>query len=320
MSGASFSLRPASAGLVLFATCLLAQAPSEIKILPVQGNLSMLVTPGGNVAVQAGKDGVLIVDTMTAPMVDKIFASIKEISSKPLRYVINTSADPDRTGGNEGLAKLGSTITGGNVAGANAGWPATIVAHENVAARMSEPPASGKPAIPAAAYPNDTYFTESKDLFVNGEAVQILYQPAAHSDGDSVIFFRRSDVVVTGEIFVPGRYPVIDTAHGGSINGVVNALNRILDLTVPAEKQEGGTMVIPGRGRLCDEADVVEYRDMMTIIRDRIQDMVKKGMTLAQVKAAKPTRDYDPVYGSDKGSWTTDMFVEAAYKSLSAKP
>jgi glyoxylase-like metal-dependent hydrolase (beta-lactamase superfamily II) len=159
----------------------------------------------------------------------------------------------------------------------------------------------------------DTYFVEGKDLFVNGEAVQLLHQPAAHSDGDSLVFFRRSDVVSTGDIFVPDRYPVIDVAHGGSINGVLAALNRILDITVPADKQEGGTMVIPGHGRLCDEADVVEYRDAMTIIRDRIQDQVKKGRTLEQVKAARLTQDYDPLYGP------SDAFVDAAYRSLAAK-
>src|SRR5678815_5473241 len=181
-----------------------------------------------------------------------------------------------------------------------------MVAHEKVGARMREAGA------PPGGWPKDTYFTEGKDLFVNGEAVQIFHAPAAHSDGDSLVFFRRSDVVSTGEIFVPGRYPVIDVAHGGTLNGVVNALNRILDITVPADKEEGGTMVIPGHGRLCDEADVVEYRDAMTIIRGRIQDLVKKGQTLEQVKAARPTRDYDPVYGA------SEAFVEAAYRSLAA--
>ena len=134
-----------------------------------------------------------------------------------------------------------------------------------------------------------------------------------------MVFFRRSDVLSTGDIFSPRLYPVIDIKNGGSINGEVDALNRILDLTVPADKQEGGTYVIPGHGRLCDEADVVEYRDMVTIIRDRIQDMVKRGMTLDQVKAAKPTMDYDPLYGATSGPWTTDQFVEAAYRSLSPK-
>ena len=199
------------------------------------------------------------------------------------------------------------------MAGANAGWAADIVAHENVGSTLSTEGAAG---IPSEGWPRDMYFGDQKDLYFNNEAVQLFHQKAAHSDGDSLVFFRRSDVVSTGDIFTPGYYPVIDVAHGGSIDGEVDALNRILDLTVPADKQEGGTYVIPGHGRLCDEADVVEYRDMVTIIRDRIQDLVKKGMTLEQVKAAKPTADYDPLYGSTSGAWTTEMFVEAAYRSL----
>jgi glyoxylase-like metal-dependent hydrolase (beta-lactamase superfamily II) len=251
-------------------------------------------------------DGVLVVDTKSAAQSDKLIAAIRKISDKPIRYVLNTSADADQTGGNEKVADAGRTITGGNVARFNADFPATMIAHEKVAARMREAGA------PPAAWPQDTYFVDGKDVFVNGEAVQIFHQPAAHSDGDSLVFFRRSDVVSTGDIFVPDRYPVIDVAKGGSINGVVNALNRILDITVPADKQEGGTMVIPGHGRLCDEADVVEYRDAMTIIRDRIRDLVKKGQTLEQVKAARPTQDYDPLYGP------SDAFVEAAYRSLAS--
>jgi len=261
---------------------------------------------GGNTTVQAGKDGVLVVDTKLAPQSDKLIAAIRKISDKPIRYVLNTSADADLTGGNEKVAYAGRTITGGNVAGFNAGFPATMVAHEKVGVRMRE--AGAQPG----GWPQDTYFTDGKDLFVNGEAVQVLHQPAAHSDGDSLVFFRRSDAVSTGDIFVPDRYPVIDVARGGSINGVLAALNRILDITVPADKQEGGTMVIPGHGRLCDEADVVEYRDAMTILRDRIQDLVKKGRTLEQVKTARITQDYDPLYGS------SDAFVEAAYRSLAA--
>ena len=276
----------------------------EIHILPVQSNIYMLVGGGGNATVQAGKDGVLVVDTKQAAQADKLIAAIRKISDKPIRYVLNTSADTDLTGGNEKLASSGATITGGNVARFDAGFGATMVAHEKVGARMREAGA------PPGGWPQDTYFTEGKDIFVNSEAVQIFHAPAAHSDADSLVFFRRSDVVSTGDIFVPGRYPVIDVAHGGTLNGVVSALNRILDITVPADKEEGGTMVIPGHGRLCDEADVVEYRDAMTIMRDRILDLVKKGRTLEQVKAARPTQDYDPVYGA------SDAFVEAAYRSL----
>jgi cyclase len=286
----------------------------DIRVFPVQGNVYMLLGPGGNSAVQVGKDGVIVVDSQDARAADKLIAEIKKLSNKPMRYVLNTSLDETHTGGNDALSKAGSTLTGGNVAAASAGWGATILAHENVLDRMSR--ASGSAAVPSGNWPMDIYRGDQKDLFLNGEAVQLFHQPAAHTDGDTIVFFRKSDVLATGDTFTPGSYPVIDVNRGGSINGIVDALNHIIDLTVPAEKQEGGTMVIPGHGRLCDEADVVEYRDMMTIVRDRIRDMVKKGMTVEQVKAAKPTRDYDPLYGSSTGAWTTDMFVEAAYRSL----
>lgn len=287
----------------------------EVHVLPVQGNIYMLVGAGGNITLQAGKDGVLLVDTMYAALNEKVVAAIRTVSKGPIRYIINTHMHADHTDGNEKMAKLGATIAGGNVMQlSDAAVGAAVIAHENVLNRMT----AQKPALPFGMLPTDTYFTNKKEVFFNGEAVQILYQGNAHTDGDSMVFFRRSDVVSTGDVFTPGNFPIIDLDHGGSFNGLIASLNKIIDLTVPADKQEGGTYVIPGHGRLCDEADVVEYRDMATIIRDRIQDMVKKGMTLEQVKAAKPTRDYDPLYGSTTGFWTTEKFVEAAYKSLSA--
>jgi glyoxylase-like metal-dependent hydrolase (beta-lactamase superfamily II) len=147
----------------------------------------------------------------------------------------------------------------------------------------------------------------------------MFHIPAAHTDGDTIVYFRKSDVVSAGDLFLTDSYPVIDLKRGGSLQGVIDGLNRILDLAIPAHHEEGGTYVIPGRGRICDEFDVVEYRDMLTIFRDRIQAMIKKGLTLEQVKAARPTSDYDPEYGATAGPWTTDMFVEAAYKSLTQK-
>jgi cyclase len=279
----------------------------------------MLVGAGGNITLQVGKEGVLLVDTMFAPLSDKVIAAIRTVSDKPIRYIINTHVHGDHTGGNENLAKAGITIAGGNVVGdigASAGTGATVIATQQVLDRMSMKDGSTA-AFPSSAWPTDTYITDEKDLFFNSEAIQIFHQPAAHTDGDSIVFFRRSDVVSTGDIFVTTSYPIIDLDRGGTYQGVLDGLNHILDLTIPAEKQEGGTYVIPGHGRLCDEADVVEYRDMMTILRDRFLDMIGKGMTLEQVKASKPTRDYDPLYGTDKGFWTTDKFIEAAYKSLS---
>jgi glyoxylase-like metal-dependent hydrolase (beta-lactamase superfamily II) len=292
----------------------------QIHVLPVQGNVYMIVGSGGNITMQAGKEGVLLVDSGYANLTDKVLAAVRTISDKPIRYIVNTHVHGDHTGGNEKLTKAGSTISGGNVVndiGKSAGEGATVVAAQQVLDRTSMKDGT-TPAAPSAAWPTDTFITDEKDLFFNGEAIQIFHQPKAHTDGDSLVFFRRSDVVSTGDIFVTTSYPIIDIDRGGTYQGVLDGLNHILDITIPAEKQEGGTYVIPGHGRLCDEADVVEYRDMMTILRDRFLDMIKKGMTLEQVKATKPTSDYDPLYGGDKGFWTTDNFVDAAYKSLKA--
>jgi cyclase len=282
------------------------QAPTrpDIHSFHVQGKVWLLVGAGGNIAVQTGDDGVLVVDTGLAQNADAVLAAIKTLSDKPIRWILNTHFHPDHTGGNEAMSKAGRKTNG---------QPAEILAHENVLTRMSAPAAKR----PTASWPTDTYFPEEKDIFFNGEAVMLYHEPNAHTDGDSIVFFRRSDVVVAGDTFVTTSYPYIDQANGGTVQGEINALNRILDITVPAHEQEGGTYVISGHGRICDEADVLEYRDMVTIVRDRIQDMVKRGLTLDQVKAAKPTLDYDRHYGSDTGFVTTAGFIEAVYKDLS---
>jgi len=281
----------------------------EVHILPVQGSVYMLVGAGGNITVQVGADGVLIVDTQYAPLSDKILAAIRTLSKAPIRYVVNTTYDADHTGGNEPIRKAGSTIAGGNVAGdiQDAAEGAQIIAHDNVVIRMAD--------RSSGSLPTSTFLGDLKKLFFNGEGIEIIHQPAAHTDGDSIIFFRRSDVISTGDIFTTNSYPVIDLAAGGSIQGVIDGLNRLVDMIIPVYGQEGGTLVIPGHGRLSDFGDVLNCREMTIIIRDRVQDAIKKGMTLEQVKAARPTRDYDPLYGSVPG-WTSEMFVEAVYKSL----
>ena len=302
-----------------------AAAPSgtnvEVHLLHVQGNVWMLVGAGGNMTVQVGDDGVLVVDAGLAGTTDKVWAAIRSLSDKPLRYIINTHMHADHTGGNEALSKLGSTIAGGNVVGdigASAGNQATVLAAQEVLDRMSAPDGNRPPAA-QDAWPTETYTTPERKLFFNGEGVLMIHEPKAHTDGDTIVYFRRSDVISAGDIFVTNGYPIVDIAHGGNIQGVIAGLNRIIDIAIPADEQEGGTMVIPGHGRLCDVADVVWYQEMVTIIRDRIQDMINRGMTLDQVKAAHPTLDYDPRYGKTTGFWTTDMFVEAVYKSLSPK-
>jgi glyoxylase-like metal-dependent hydrolase (beta-lactamase superfamily II) len=277
----------------------------EVHVFPVQGNVSMIVGPGGNTTVQVGKEGIVVVDTQTAAAAPQVMAALRTISAAPIVWVINTSVDADHMGGNEALIRLGGST--------DASERARVVTHENVLNRLVAPGVAQARLADAASI-NDTYFRSPKDFLFNGEPVRVYHMPAAHTDGDSIVLFRRSDVLSVGDLFTPDRYPVIDLANGGSVQGLLDALNKILEMAVAGKYQEGGTFVIPGHGRLCDEADVVEFRDMVTIIRDRVQDMIKKGMTLDQVKAGKPSRDYDTQY---KGS--PDVFVEAIYRSLSAR-
>ena len=287
-----------------------------LRVVHVQGNVHMIVGDGANVIVQAGDEGVLVIDTGVEARGDELLAAIRRISDKPIRVVINTHVHPDHTGANALLARVGESL-GGNAPG-NSGLPlatARVLAHEKVMARMSAP--SGQtPPRPFEAWPTETFFAEDKEIFFNDEAIQVFYQPG-HTDGDVLVFFRRSDVVASGDLFQTTTYPLIDAARGGSVQGIINGLNRLLDITIPKDKAEGGTYVVPGHGRLSDEADVVEYRDMLTIVRDRIQDLIAKGKSLAEVKVAGPTRDYDGRYGATTGAWTTEQFIEAIYRELS---
>ncbi|MGA2216051.1 MAG: MBL fold metallo-hydrolase [Bryobacteraceae bacterium] len=279
----------------------------QIHVEPVQHNIYMLVGAGGNTTLQVGSEGVLLVDTQFAPLAPKLMAEIRKLSPGPLRYIINTHVHPDHVGGNAAIAQL---------AGADPALPLKIIAHENVLNRLTET-VPGQPRFPEEGLPIDEYATPTKNLHFNGEAVIIYHEPNAHTDGDSVVLFRGSDVISTGDIFTPGGYPFIDVARGGSVQGEILALNHILQLAVPAKTQEGGTYVIPGHGRICDDADVVEFRDMVVIVRDRVRDMIQKGKTLDEVKAAKLTRDYDTEYVSANSFVTADRFVEAVYNSLS---
>ena len=270
----------------------------DIKIFHVQGNVYMLVGAGANVAVQIGDEGVVVVDTGTAQTREKVLAAIRQLSTKPIRWIVNTHADPDHTGGNETISQAGMTVNGN---------PAAIVAHERVLARMSDA------ARPSTEWPLNTFFEETRDFYFNGEAIFLYHFPGGHTDGDVFVYFRGSDVLVAGDIFLTTTYPVIDAKAGGGVDGFITSLNKMLDIAVPKYLQEGGTYVIPGHGRVGDEADILEYRDMIVIIRDRIQDMVKRGMTIDQVKAAQPTLDYDPRYGNPTA------FIEAVYRDLAQK-
>jgi len=281
---------------------------ATLQVLPVQGNVYILLGPAANITVQTGKDGALLVDTMLEPLAPKITAEVKKLTPLPIRYIIDTSLTADHIGGNAALAAMGAP--GASVPD---GGGATLIAHENVLNRLTKPVTTSLTPANQHGLPNDEYATPTKDFYFNSEPVIIFHEAKAHTDGDSIVLFRRSDVISAGDIFTPDRYPEIDLENGGSVQGLITALNHLLHLTVPEHLQEGGTRVIPGHGRICNEGDVVEYRDMVTIVRDRIQDMISHGKTLQQVIAARPTLDYDTQYGSG------GRFVETVYKSLGGK-
>ena len=296
--------------------------PAEIQLQKIQENAYLIVADGANIVVQSADQGVLLVDTGRQDLAPKMLAAIQKLSERPIRWILNTGPDADHVGGNEAVANLAGSsrhIELVNTPFSQAVQNVEIVASDGVLAHMSAAE-GGRAAYPSEAWPTETFIGEKDEVFFNGEAIEMFHTPAAHTDGDSIVFFRRSDVIATGDLFDTDHYPNIDLARGGSLQGIIDGLNRVIDLAIPAYSEEGGTMVVPGHGRICDEIDVVEYRDMLTIIRDRTMAMIKKGMTLEQIKAARPTLDYDPLYGSDSGSWTTDMFVEAAYKSLVTPP
>jgi cyclase len=289
---------------------------ADVSVYPIRGNIYMMIAGGTNVTVlvepptrppripgsYTAAYGVMLVDTPPAEQVNALRAAVQRITQGPLRYVINTSIRPEHISGNAALS------SGFGRGGGRGGGTVLILSHESVLQSLAE----AEPEVPQAALPTDGY-TDTKEIFVNGEPVQVFHVPNANTDGDSIVHFRKSDVISAGDVFVTTSYPVIDTARGGSLQGVISGLNHILDLAVPETNAEGGTMIVPGHGRLSDEADVVEYRNMNVIIRDRIFDAVKNGMTFEQVKAAKPTLDYDYRYGKASGAWTTEMFIKAVF-------
>ena len=285
-------------------------AQSALSVLPVQGQVHVLVGPNGNTSVQVGSDGPLVVDAQSAAIGVRIVEAVRTLSPRPIRHVVLTSGGEQQAGGAASLSKAGRyvrVLDSLDPRGLDA--RASIIAHVNVLNRMSAA------NVPSDSWPTDTYFTQEWSFFSNGEAVQLFHVPAAASDGDSIVFFRRSDVVSTGAIFDTTGYPRFDPARGGTIAGIIQGLHRVLDLAVAGENQEGGTVVVPGRGRLSDETDVANYRDMVTIIRDRIRAMVERGLTLEQIVRAKPTADYDGLF-EPRSEWTSDMFIAAVYRDL----
>jgi glyoxylase-like metal-dependent hydrolase (beta-lactamase superfamily II) len=301
-------------------------APDVVQLRP---NVHLIGGAGGNIVVQVGPEGVVLVDSGTTAAADSVLAAVRTITPLPIRYIINTSSDADHVGGNEKLAKAGLTILAGAVAAGaglgddlmtNAGG-ASVLAHENVLTRMSAPTGQQAP-FPAALWPTKTFAYRQYSMYLNGEGIQVIHQPAAHTDGDTIVFFRRSDVIVTGDIIDTTRFPFIDVTRGGTAQGELDALNRLMDMSIhnlPVQWYPDRTLLVPGHGHVYDKLDLLEYRDAITVVRDRIQDLLDQKRTVAQVKAANPTLGYRSQYGTDSGPWTTDMFVETIYNELAAK-
>jgi glyoxylase-like metal-dependent hydrolase (beta-lactamase superfamily II) len=294
-----------------------AAGTGPLETIQIRPNVFVIFGTGSNITAHVGEDGVILVDSGSAATAAQVVAAVKAISDRPLRLIINTSADADHVGGNETVGAAGVEINPDSFTDEPR---ATIVAHENVLARMST--LSGAEALfPTGAWPTETFTARYRSMYLNEDAVQVIRQLGAHSDGDSLVHFRRADVIVTGDILDLRHFPVIDPATGGSIQGELDALNRLLELTVPAMPlvlKPGRTLLVPGHGRVSDYAELVEYRDMVTVIKDNIEELIKKGLTLAQVKAANPTAGYRARWGRESGPWTTDMFVEAVYNGLKA--
>jgi cyclase len=299
---------------------------SEIVVEQLRENFYVIGGAGGNILMQTGPEGVILVDSGSTAIAGEVLAAIRRITPLPIRYIINTSMDADHVGGNEVLSKAGLSILPGAVAAgaglgddvlANFGY-ASVLAHENVLTRMS----SAEPPIPSTLWPTKTFFYRLYSMYLNGEGIQVIHQPAANTDGNVIVFFRRGDVIATGDLIDTTRFPVIDVERGGTLQGVLDGLNRLMDLSihnVPLTWYADRTLLVPGHGHVYDKLDLLEYRDAITIVRDRVQDLIDQDMTLAQVQVANPTLGYRSQYGRDSGPWTTEMFVAAVYNELAAK-
>ena len=309
---------------------------AELEILQVRPNFYMIVGAGANIAAQIGPNGVVLVNAGTADAAGQVIAAVRKLTSQPIRYVIDTSADPDVVGGNAEIAKAGRNITsfatGPNrmtIVGTDVDV-ARVLSHENVLTQMRQTTgAAGASLFPSELWPSETFIERRRTMYFNDEGIEILHQPAAHTDADTIVFFRKSDVVVAGNLIDTDRFPMIDLTRGGSLKGHIDALNRIIEMAIPpgpfvglpggpnaSARQQGGTDVVPGHGRIYRQIDVVNYRDMLVIISNIVQDMIDRKMTLDQIHAADPAKPYKGRYGATSGPWTTNDFVEAVYKSL----
>lgn len=267
-----------------------------IKVTPVAGSVYMLEGAGGNIGLSVGSDDAFMVDDQFAPLTPKIRAAIATVTAKPVRFLLNTHWHGDHSGGNENMAGSG----------------AIIVAQENVRRRMGREQFNQAfnqrtPASPAAALPVVT-FSESITFFVNGDSVRAVHVRNAHTDGDAIVVFQKANVIHMGDLFFNGMYPFIDVSSGGSVRGVLAAVDEALAMSNPQ------TRFIPGHGPLATRADLVRYRDVLKSVTDRVARLVTQRRTLAQVLAAKPSAEFDAKWGN--GFMKTDPFVTTLYTSL----
>jgi glyoxylase-like metal-dependent hydrolase (beta-lactamase superfamily II) len=304
-------------------------ADDGLEVVELRPNFFLIGGAGGNIVVQIGPAGVIVVDAGTTEAAGRVVAAIKRLTPLAIRYVINTGMDADHVGGNETLARAGLSILPGAVAAGaglgdallNNGGAASVLAHEHVLTRMSAPTGETAP-FPAGLWPTKTFQYRQYAMYLNGEGIQVIHMPAAHTDGDTVVAFRRGDVIATGDLIDTTRWPVIDVARGGSVQGEIDALNRLMDMTIynlPLPWTLDRTLLVPGHGHVYDKLDLLEYRDAVTIVRDRVRHLIGQGRTLAHVQAANPTLGYRSQYGADTGPWTTAMFVEVIYNELAAQ-
>jgi len=269
----------------------------QIKTVKTSGNVYMLMGSGGNLGVLVGDDGVFLVDDQFAPLTKKIKDAIGKISDKEIRFLINTHWHFDHVGGNENLGETGSVI----------------IAHENVRKRMStdqfieffqkKVPASPKVALPIITFTQDLMF------HLNGEDIHVFHVNNAHTDGDSIVYFRNSNVIHTGDIYFAGIYPFIDTSSHGSVNGVIDAAQHILSII------DDNTKVIPGHGSLSNKAELSAYVDMLISMRAKITKQISDGKTLEEIQKTKPAQKFDEKWGH--GMLTSDKFVQILYTDLS---
>ncbi len=274
---------------------------SKVEIIPVKitENIYMLKGSGGNIGICTGDKGVLMIDSQFAPLSDKIKTAIRKLSNQPIHYLVNTHWHGDHTGGNENMNSD----------------EVLLVAHNNVYERMNKKNlmkafTQAVPAAPGKALPEIT-FSDKMNIHFGEEVVMVFHVDNAHTDGDAMVYFANSNVLHMGDTFFNGRYPYIDLSSGGSVDGVLNAINTAIMLT------DEDTKIIPGHGALSNKKELLKYREVVQTVRDRVRDAIKNGKSLEEIQAAKLNADYDEAWGS--GFISGEKIVDIMYTSLTTE-